>query len=67
MSGTSTILLNRVANIEYVTLNRPEVRNAFNEDVIAELTGWAEPKIVVRFWIVSFALALLALTTLKLR
>ena len=32
-----------------------------------ELNGWAEPKIVVRFWIVSFALALLALTTLKLR
>jgi methylglutaconyl-CoA hydratase len=24
-----------------VTLNRPEVRNAFNEHVIAELTGWA--------------------------
>lgn len=32
-----------------------------------ELAGWAEPKIVVRFWIVSFALALLALSTLKLR
>jgi phospho-N-acetylmuramoyl-pentapeptide-transferase len=32
-----------------------------------ELCGWPEPKIVVRFWIVSFALALLALTTLKLR
>jgi phospho-N-acetylmuramoyl-pentapeptide-transferase len=32
-----------------------------------ELTGWPEPKIVDRFWIVSFALALLALTTLKLR
>lgn len=32
-----------------------------------ELAGWAEPKIVVRFWIVSFALALLALTTLKFR
>ncbi len=32
-----------------------------------ELEGWAEPKIIVRFWIVSFALALLALTTLKLR
>jgi phospho-N-acetylmuramoyl-pentapeptide-transferase len=32
-----------------------------------ELTGWPEPKIIVRFWIVSFALALLALTTLKLR
>ena len=24
-----------------VTLNRPEVRNAFNEHVIAELTEWA--------------------------
>jgi phospho-N-acetylmuramoyl-pentapeptide-transferase len=32
-----------------------------------ELTGWPEPKITVRFWIVSFILALLALTTLKLR
>src|SRR6266540_3479786 len=32
-----------------------------------ELAGWSEPKIVVRFWIISFALALLALTTLKLR
>lgn len=25
-----------------VTLNRPEVRNAFNEEMIAELTAWAE-------------------------
>jgi phospho-N-acetylmuramoyl-pentapeptide-transferase len=32
-----------------------------------ELEGWAEPKIIVRFWILSFMLALLALTTLKLR
>jgi len=32
-----------------------------------ELHGWAEPKIIVRFWIVSIMLALLALTTLKLR
>ena len=32
-----------------------------------ELVGWTEPKIIVRFWIVSFMLALLALTTLKLR
>jgi phospho-N-acetylmuramoyl-pentapeptide-transferase len=32
-----------------------------------ELRGWAEPKIIVRFWILSFMLALLALTTLKLR
>ncbi|MBI1727889.1 MAG: phospho-N-acetylmuramoyl-pentapeptide-transferase, partial [Candidatus Rokubacteria bacterium] len=32
-----------------------------------EMQGWPEPKIIVRFWIVSFMLALLALTTLKLR
>ncbi|HET7875420.1 MAG TPA: phospho-N-acetylmuramoyl-pentapeptide-transferase [Methylomirabilota bacterium] len=32
-----------------------------------EKKGWAEPKIIVRFWILSFMLALLALTTLKLR
>ena len=32
-----------------------------------EMEGWPEPKIIVRFWIVSFMLALLALTTLKLR
>src|SRR6478672_11899848 len=28
--------------VEYVTLNRPEVRNAFNEGMIAELTAWAD-------------------------
>src|SRR5215210_5773014 len=27
--------------IEFLTLNRPEVRNAFNEQVIEELTRWA--------------------------
>jgi phospho-N-acetylmuramoyl-pentapeptide-transferase len=32
-----------------------------------ELSGWKEPKIVVRFWIVSIMLALLSLSTLKLR
>lgn len=32
-----------------------------------ELNGIAEPKIIVRFWIISFILALLSLTTLKLR
>ena len=29
------------AFVEYLTLNRPDVRNAFNEHVIAELTAWA--------------------------
>jgi len=32
-----------------------------------ELKGWAEPKIIVRFWIVTLILALVALSTLKLR
>jgi phospho-N-acetylmuramoyl-pentapeptide-transferase len=32
-----------------------------------ELKGWAEPKIIVRFWIVSIMLALIALASLKLR
>jgi phospho-N-acetylmuramoyl-pentapeptide-transferase len=32
-----------------------------------ELQGWAEPKIIVRFWIVSIILALLAISTLKIR
>jgi phospho-N-acetylmuramoyl-pentapeptide-transferase len=32
-----------------------------------ELKGWAEPKVIVRFWIVSIILALVALATLKLR
>jgi phospho-N-acetylmuramoyl-pentapeptide-transferase len=32
-----------------------------------ELSGWAEPKMVVRFWIVGALLALLSLSTLKLQ
>jgi len=32
-----------------------------------ELKGWAEPKIIVRFWIISIFLALVAISTLKLR
>ncbi|HBL27419.1 MAG TPA: phospho-N-acetylmuramoyl-pentapeptide-transferase, partial [Acidobacteria bacterium] len=32
-----------------------------------ELCGWAEPKVIVRFWILSILFALLSLSTLKLR
>ena len=42
MSEPSTIHVRRLANVDYVTLNRPEVRNAFNEVLIAELTAWVE-------------------------
>jgi methylglutaconyl-CoA hydratase len=31
----------REGAVEHLTLNRPDVRNAFNEHVIAELTAWA--------------------------
>jgi phospho-N-acetylmuramoyl-pentapeptide-transferase len=32
-----------------------------------ELKGWPEPKIIVRFWIITLVLILIALATLKLR
>ncbi len=32
-----------------------------------ELKGWAEPKVIVRFWIISMLLVLAGLATLKLR
>ena len=32
-----------------------------------ELKGWPEPKVIVRFWIISIIFALMAVSTLKLR
>ena len=32
-----------------------------------ELKGWPEPKVIVRFWIISIGLAILSLATLKMR
>jgi phospho-N-acetylmuramoyl-pentapeptide-transferase len=32
-----------------------------------ELKGWVEPKVIVRFWIISFVLVLAGLATLKIR
>ena len=32
-----------------------------------ELSGWKEPQVVVRFWIAGAILALLTLSTLKIR
>ncbi|MCH6566993.1 MAG: phospho-N-acetylmuramoyl-pentapeptide-transferase [Nitrospinae bacterium] len=32
-----------------------------------EVKGWEEPKVIVRFWIIAIILALLSLSTLKLR
>ena len=36
------ILIEQTGPVVRVTLNRPDVRNVFNEQVIAELTAWAE-------------------------
>jgi phospho-N-acetylmuramoyl-pentapeptide-transferase len=32
-----------------------------------ELKGWPEPRVIVRFWIISLMLVLVGLATLKLR
>jgi phospho-N-acetylmuramoyl-pentapeptide-transferase len=32
-----------------------------------ELKGWAEPKVIVRFWIITVILVLFGLATLKIR
>ena len=32
-----------------------------------EMKGWSEPKVIVRFWIIAIILALMAISTLKLR
>ncbi|MBW2591788.1 MAG: phospho-N-acetylmuramoyl-pentapeptide-transferase [Deltaproteobacteria bacterium] len=32
-----------------------------------ELKGWPEPKVIVRFWIIAITLALISISTLKLR
>lgn len=35
------LLVRRDGPVEHVTLNRPDVRNAFNDEVVSELTAWA--------------------------
>ena len=40
--GYTHLISTREGAVEHLTLNRPDVRNAFNEHVIAELTAWAE-------------------------
>jgi phospho-N-acetylmuramoyl-pentapeptide-transferase len=31
------------------------------------LKGWSEPKVIVRFWIIAIILAMIGLSTLKVR
>jgi methylglutaconyl-CoA hydratase len=39
--GFRFLTVERKGPVEYLTLNRPDVRNAFNEELIGELTEWA--------------------------
>jgi len=39
---TSTLVVEANGPVLHVRLNRPAVRNAFNEELIAELTSWAQ-------------------------
>jgi methylglutaconyl-CoA hydratase len=41
VNGFSTLLTRREGVVEHLTLNRPVVRNAFNEQMISELTDWS--------------------------
>jgi methylglutaconyl-CoA hydratase len=41
MTEFTQLLRRREGPVEHLVLNRPEVRNAFNEELIAELTAWA--------------------------
>src|SRR5258706_1791404 len=41
MTRPSYLQVRREAGVEHVVLNRPEVRNAFNEELIAEIAAWA--------------------------
>ena len=38
----ATVEITHSGPVTHVILNRPDVRNAFNEELIAELTAWAE-------------------------
>src|SRR4029079_6259141 len=37
-----SLLIQSDGPVVRVTLNRPDVRNAFNEELIAQMTAWAE-------------------------
>jgi methylglutaconyl-CoA hydratase len=41
VTAYSTLISRRDGPVEHLTLNRPEVRNAFNDTMIAELSAWA--------------------------
>src|SRR5574338_1272513 len=39
-----TLSITRDGPVARVTLNRPDVRNAFNEELISEVTAWTESR-----------------------
>lgn len=42
MPEYSRIIVRREANVEHLVLNRPDVHNAFNDELVAEVSAWAQ-------------------------
>jgi phospho-N-acetylmuramoyl-pentapeptide-transferase len=51
--------------LEYAQKNRVFLRAPLHHHF--EVKGWSEQQVVVRFWIIGFIGAFMAITTLKLR
>ena len=41
MTESTLLQIRREGVVDHVVLNRPKVRNAFNEDLIADMAAWA--------------------------
>ena len=53
--------------VSFKTTGRRVVSHGAAAPSLREKKGWAEPTIVIRFWIIAAVLALVGLATLKLR
>ena len=49
MASYTHLITRRDGAVEHVMLNRPDVRNAFNEDLIADLLAWAHATAAATF------------------
>ena len=69
-SSAALFVLETVSVIVQVDLVQATGRRVFRMAPLHhhfEKKGWAEPTIVIRFWIIAVILALVGLSTLKLR
>ena len=56
-------LLSRLSDEEEI--HREIFQNIYN--TLGEKKGWPEPRVIVRFWIITFILVLVGLASLKIR